>query len=108
MLSIGLFTECAALSYELERITEEEALEAEAVLKEEADDWLLVRKQQKRLFVVRNRKVIRSYAVATGINDVQKQKPGDGRTPEGVFKVLQIQNASYWTHDLRDGKGEIK
>lgn len=108
LLSIGLFTECAALSSEPERITEEEALEAEAVLNEEADDWLLIRKKQKRLFVVRNRKVIRSYAVATGVNDGQKQKPGDGRTPEGVFKVLQIQNASYWTHDFRDGKGEIK
>ena len=22
--------------------------------------------------------------------------------------MLQIQNASYWTHDFRDGKGEIK
>ena len=108
LLSIGLFTECAALSSEPERITEEEALEAEAVLNEEADDWLLIRKKQKRLFVVRNRKVIRSYAVATGVNDGQKQKPGAGRTPEGVFKVLQIQNASYWTHDFRDGKGEIK
>ena len=108
LLSIGLFTECAALSSELERITEEEALEAEAVLNEEDDDWLLIRKKQKRLFVVRNRKVIRSYAVATGVNDGQKQKPGDWRTPEGVFKVLQIQNASYWTHDFRDGKGEIK
>lgn len=25
-----------------------------------------------------------------------------------MFEVIQIQNASYWTHDFRDGKGEIK
>ena len=37
-----------------------------------------------------------------------KQKQGDMRTPEGVFKVVDIQNASKWTHDFHDGKGEIE
>jgi lipoprotein-anchoring transpeptidase ErfK/SrfK len=29
------------------------------------------------------------------------------RTPEGNFSVQQIQNASTWAHDFRDGKGSI-
>lgn len=36
-----------------------------------------------------------------------KRKKGDMRTPEGVFQVSDIQDASGWTHDFGDGKGEI-
>lgn len=45
--------------------------------------------------------------VATGKNKGNKQKKGDMRTPEGVFQVSDIQDASGWTHDFGDGKGEI-
>lgn len=37
-----------------------------------------------------------------------KEKPGDMKTPEGLFSVQQIQDASAWTHDFGDGKGEIR
>lgn len=30
------------------------------------------------------------------------------KTPEGLFSVQQIQDASAWTHDFGDGKGEIR
>jgi lipoprotein-anchoring transpeptidase ErfK/SrfK len=30
------------------------------------------------------------------------------RTPEGVFPIVQIQNASGWTHDFHDGRGQTK
>lgn len=46
--------------------------------------------------------------IAVGKGYGNKQKQGDMCTPEGVFKVVDIQNASKWTHDFRDGKGEIK
>lgn len=51
---------------------------------------------------------IAEYPVAMGKNLGNKKKAGDHKTPEGTFEVQQIQNASYWTHDFRDGKGEIK
>ena len=48
------------------------------------------------------------FPMACGLNYGDKQKKGDKRTPEGEFTVQQIQNASSWTHDFGDGKGEIK
>lgn len=45
--------------------------------------------------------------IACGRNYGNKQRPGDLRTPEGVFSVEAIQDASSWTHDFKDGKGEI-
>lgn len=46
--------------------------------------------------------------IACGRNYGNKQVPGDLRTPEGVFSVQAIQDASGWTHDFNDGKGEIE
>ena len=46
--------------------------------------------------------------IAAGMAYGNKQKQGDMRTPEGTFKVVDIQNSSEWTHDFHDGKGEIK
>lgn len=61
-----------------------------------------------KLFVMDGKNVTDSFDIAVGKNKGQKQKVGDNRTPEGMFKIIQIQNAGYWTHDFRDGKGEIK
>jgi hypothetical protein len=36
-----------------------------------------------------------------------KEKIGDMKTPEGVFHVSDIQNSSQWSHDFKDGLGEI-
>jgi lipoprotein-anchoring transpeptidase ErfK/SrfK len=55
-----------------------------------------------------NDSMIARYPVAMARNYGNKQRAGDNKTPEGDFTVQQIQNASYWTHDFRDGKGEIK
>lgn len=48
-----------------------------------------------------------SAPVAVGLNYGNKQKQGDMRTPEGVFQVADIQDASSWSHDFNDGKGKI-
>lgn len=37
-----------------------------------------------------------------------KQVIGDMKTPEGIFRVCDIQDASDWGHDFKDGKGKIK
>ena len=47
------------------------------------------------------------YPIACGRALGNKEKPGDMKTPEGLFSVQQIQDASAWTHDFGDGKGEI-
>lgn len=46
--------------------------------------------------------------VACGQAFGDKQKRGDMRTPEGVFSVASIEDASEWKHDFGDGNGEIE
>lgn len=52
--------------------------------------------------------VVRAYDCTIGKNPGQKQKRGDMKTPTGTFYVDEIDDASGWTHDFGDGKGEIK
>ncbi|MDR3321562.1 MAG: L,D-transpeptidase [Synergistaceae bacterium] len=68
---------------------------------------VLIEKDTHRLTVLRNGKKVREYGVAVGKNRGNKQRVGDMRTPEGVFHVQQIQDASNWAHDFRDGRGLI-
>ena len=51
--------------------------------------------------------LIFSFPVAVGKNYGNKEKIGDMKTPEGEFSIVQIQDASAWTHDFKDGKGVI-
>lgn len=51
--------------------------------------------------------LIYSFPVAVGKNYGNKKEVGDFKTPEGEFEVQQIQNASSWGHDFKDGKGYI-
>lgn len=53
-------------------------------------------------------KLIFESPMACGIGLGNKTKEGDMKTPEGVFKVQQVQDASGWSHDFKDGKGDIK
>ena len=45
-------------------------------------------------------------------NKGNKQRKGDMKTPESPkgkpFRISQIQNASSWHHDFKDGRGSIK
>lgn len=70
--------------------------------------WFALSKANFKLFVMDGKNVVESFDIAVGKNRGQKRKVGDNRTPEGMFKIIQIQNSAYWTHDFRDGKGEIK
>ena len=51
--------------------------------------------------------LIYRFPVAVGKCYGNKRKPGDMKTPEGEFTVQQVQDASTWSHDFRDGKGRI-
>lgn len=52
--------------------------------------------------------VVKSYGVALGKNRGQKKESGDNTTPDGTFPIAEVDDASTWTHDFGDGKGEIK
>lgn len=51
--------------------------------------------------------IVAAFPVALSRNYGDKQKKGDMKTPEGTFKIVQVQNSTSWTHDFGDGKGEI-
>ena len=69
---------------------------------------ILIKKADFKLYVLDKGKVIESFDCALGKNPGDKQKSGDLKTPNGTFKVIEVCDASYWTHDFKDGKGEIK
>lgn len=71
--------------------------------------WIYVDKANFRLYLAEGASVVDSWGVAVGKVPGDKRKGGDNRTPEGKnFTVQQIQNASSWTHDFKDGKGVVK
>lgn len=69
---------------------------------------IIVNKSEYKLHLFKEGKEIKSYDVAIGKNPGQKQRVGDMTTPAGEFKVDEIINSSYWTHDFNDGNGEIE
>lgn len=84
--------------------TEESARPAAAP----AGTSILIKKSEFRLYLLEDGKVIRSFPVALGKNAGQKRVSGDMKTPDGTFPIDEILDASYWTHDFHDGKGEIE
>jgi hypothetical protein len=50
---------------------------------------------------------IKEYNVSTGENPGNKISKGDLKTPEGVFHVIGIEDATDWSYDFEDGKGPI-
>lgn len=70
---------------------------------------ILIKKSDFKLNVLDNNKqTVASFDCALGKNTGDKEKSGDMKTPNGTFKVIEVCDASYWTHDFKDGKGEIK
>jgi len=80
-----------------------------------ANSFIVIAKPEYRLYVceaIEDDTVCRAYyPVCVGQNKGQKQKKGDMRTPESSFEkpftITQITDASKWTHDFGDGRGEI-
>lgn len=70
--------------------------------------FILVKKREFKLYAVdSNGNILATYGCALGKNAGQKEKEGDMRTPDGIFPIDEILDASSWTHDFKDGKGEI-
>lgn len=76
--------------------------------KEVAGYSIRIDKGDYQLYLLQDGKMLKSYPIAVGKNAGQKEKRGDNKTPTGVFPVDEVLDASYWTHDFGDGKGEIE
>ncbi|MDR1622873.1 MAG: L,D-transpeptidase [Synergistaceae bacterium] len=70
--------------------------------------WVRINKKNYSLYLYRGDDVEKSYRVAVGKNPGDKERAGDNKTPNGIFTVQSIEDASGWTHDFRDGKGVIR
>ena len=91
---------------------EEKAKTEQALIKQNADQKkysVYIKKSAFTLYLLDDKKtVVKAYDCTIGKNPGQKQKRGDMKTPTGTFYVDEICDASGWTHDFGDGKGEIK
>ncbi|MFN3386429.1 MAG: L,D-transpeptidase [Candidatus Thermochlorobacter sp.] len=76
-------------------------------LQERPTRHILIKKSEFRLYLYNGSALEASYPIAIGKNAGDKQAVGDMRTPEGKFYISQIQDSRHWTHDFKDGKGEI-
>lgn len=71
--------------------------------------FILIKKSEFKLYSVDAQgNILAEYGCALGKNPGQKEKEGDMKTPNGTFTVDEIIDASSWTHDFKDGKGEIQ
>lgn len=70
---------------------------------------IVVSKQDMRLRVYDYKGTrLMDYGIACGKKFGKKHKVGDMKTPEGMFFVQSIEDASERTHDFGDGRGEIQ
>ena len=51
---------------------------------------------------------IASFPIGCGKNYGNKVESGDNRTPEGIFRICDVQSSIDWKHDFQDGKGEVR
>jgi lipoprotein-anchoring transpeptidase ErfK/SrfK len=71
--------------------------------------FIVISKQEMRLSVYDYKgKELYKFPVACGLNYGDKTAKGDMKTPEGIFRVSEIQKSDHWNHDFDDGNGEIK
>ena len=78
--------------------------------------FFVISKQEYRLYVYEGNfeeaKLLAHYPVCYAKNPENKQMRGDMKTPESTttrpFHISQIQDASSWSHDFRDGRGSVK
>lgn len=72
------------------------------------NSFILIVKSKFEVYAIDDMgKVVAVYPCALGKNSGQKEKEGDMKTPSGIFPIDEIIDASSWTHDFKDGKGEI-
>ncbi|MGC9372568.1 MAG: L,D-transpeptidase [Thermovirgaceae bacterium] len=69
--------------------------------------WILIEKSRFTLIEYLGTRELARFDVALGKNPGDKQRVGDMRTPEGVFRVVSIHDSRHWVHDFGDGEGPV-
>lgn len=58
-------------------------------------DWIVIEKSARRMIAYRDGLALKSYRIALGFApDGDKRRQGDGKTPEGIFRVDRRNGAS--------------
>src|SRR5947208_1849650 len=79
------------------------------LLKIKHSTFILIKKQDMMLSLYSYEgELLQESKIACGKNFGSKENMGDKKTPEGVFTVSEIQDASAWSHDFNDNLGVIK
>ena len=84
--------------------------------KETKPYFIVISKKDLNLRVYKAEKgdttLVQQFDACLSKNKGNKQRKGDMRTPESPtgkpFSITQIQDASTWRHDFKDGRGNIK
>ena len=72
------------------------------------DYSVLVVKGEHKLYLLDKGEKVAVWGCAIGKGGAgQKQRSGDNMTPTGHFYIDESDDASTWTHDFGDGKGQI-
>ncbi|MCF0182234.1 MAG: L,D-transpeptidase [Muribaculaceae bacterium] len=83
---------------------------------DKGSEFIVISKKDTRLYVYGTAKgdtlLLAKYPVCLSKNKGQKERRGDMKTPSSPagkpFSISQIQDASSWKHDFKDGRGNIK
>ena len=115
----ALFVSCFNGSGKADAQTEnrmvEDTVAAYSEVQDKANTFIVISKQELKLYVCEalDADTVRivEYPVCLSRNLGQKERKGDMKTPECTwdkpFEITEIVNASKWTHDFGDGRGQI-
>lgn len=115
----ALFASCFNGSGKADVKTENQMVEdtvaAYSEIQDKANTFIVISKQELKLYVCEalDADTVRivEYPVCLSRNLGQKERKGDMKTPECTwdkpFEITEIVNASKWTHDFGDGRGQI-
>lgn len=71
--------------------------------------FIIVDKEQMSLHLIDYQgEEVCSYGICCGRNYGNKHEIGDMKTPEGIFRITDIEDASTWSHDFKDGNGRVE
>ena len=116
---IALFTSCFNGKGNADEQTENKIVADTTVayseIQDKANTFIVISKQELKLYVCEaledDTVRIAEYPVCLSRNLGQKERKGDMKTPESTwdkpFEITEIVNASKWTHDFGDGRGQI-
>lgn len=115
----ALFTSCfngrGNAVEQVENQIVEDTVASYSEVRDKANTFIVVSKQEQKLYVCEaledDTVRIVEYPVCLSRSLGQKERKGDMKTPECTwdkpFEITEIVNASKWTHDFGDGRGQI-